>query len=485
MSDKIVNTLPQQRRHILVAAGVLILLLATLLVRQAGAGPLGDDASPAPLMASGIIGVEEVSLASELGGRISSIPISAGMQVAEGETVARLSTAVVDAQIEAARAMIAIAEAGLARAKAGASSQQVAVAEAQLVQAEAGRSLAQQAVTDTRMLLENPQDIDLRIAVAQAQLESARHKTAQAAALKSAAEMGKGLYEYVRDHSGRQQFLAASGPLSQLPPEIAAQFPVFVDGVYDLGEGSELHVHGETFDLYQWVDVHVPNQLLTLSNDYWLSWIGLNAAVAEEESIESSLNHLHAVSQDPQEMEAAHEQAVYTLAEAEAMVAQARIQVDAMKTGATEEQILAAEARVSQAQAVLRALMTQRELLCIETPMDGSVTNILVHEGEVAAPGASLLTIADLSQVTLTVYVAENRIGLVHLNQQVQVTVDSFPDRDFEARVSHISNHAEFTPRNVATQEERVNLVFAVEITILNEDGTLKPGMPADAVLED
>ncbi len=70
------------------------------------------------------------------------------------------------------------------------------------------------------------------------------------------------------------------------------------------------------------------------------------------------------------------------------------------------------------------------------------------------------------------------------LDQGAQVTVDSFPGRIFEGRVSHISDRAEFTPRNVATKEERVNLVFAVEIRIPNDDGSLKPGMPADVVFD-
>ena len=470
------------RRRILIGVGILILTLATLVVQRAGAAPWTKNPGEDALTASGIIQAEEVSLASELGGRIVEIPVSEGTRVSRGDLVVQLNPAVLDAQIEAAQALIAIAEAGLAQAQAGAGPEQIAVAEAQLAQAKAGRDLAKQSVADTQALLENPQHINMQIALAQAQLESARHKTARARALKDTAEMGKEAYDYVRDHSGPQKFLASSGPLSQLPPEIAAQFPVFVDGVYDLGGGMELHIHGETFDLYQWVDVSVPGQLLTLPHDYWLSWIGVQAAMAEEEGIEASLAHLYAVRNDPQDSQANHDQAVHGLAGAEAIVTQAEAQVEALESGASEEQIAALEARVAQTMAVLEALMTQRDMLSIESPLDGTVTDIVAHPGEVAAPGSSLLTVADLSQVTLIVYVAENRIGLVRLNQPVQISVDSFADRVFEARVSLISNRAEFTPRNVATKEERVNLVFAVEITIENQDGALKPGMPADAL---
>jgi hypothetical protein len=59
--------------------------------------------------------------------------------------------------------------------------------------------------------------------------------------------------------------------------------------------------------------------------------------------------------------------------------------------------------------------------------------------------------------------------------------VDAYPGEMFEGRVSFIAHKAEFTPRNVQTQEERVNLVFAVKISLNNADHRLKPGMPADA----
>ncbi len=93
-----------------------------------------------------------------------------------------------------------------------------------------------------------------------------------------------------------------------------------------------------------------------------------------------------------------------------------------------------------------------------------------------------MLSVADLAEMNLVVYVPENRIGQVHLNEEVQIQVDSFPGRVLEGYVGHISDRAEFTPRNVATREERVNLVFAVEIRIANLDGALKPGMPADVL---
>jgi HlyD family secretion protein len=69
------------------------------------------------------------------------------------------------------------------------------------------------------------------------------------------------------------------------------------------------------------------------------------------------------------------------------------------------------------------------------------------------------------------------------LEQNVEVTVDAYTDR-FVGVVSHIASRAEFTPKNVQTQEERVHMVFAVKIRLENADHRLKAGMPADAVFQ-
>jgi multidrug efflux pump subunit AcrA (membrane-fusion protein) len=104
-----------------------------------------------------------------------------------------------------------------------------------------------------------------------------------------------------------------------------------------------------------------------------------------------------------------------------------------------------------------------------------------VHVGETASVGSTLMTVASLDVVKLTIYVPTDRIGLVRVGQRAEVTVDSFPGRIFVGQVTYISPQAEFTPKNVQTREERVKTVFAVRITLPNPDHSLKPGMSADA----
>jgi len=459
--------------------------VAILVVAAAWPASQAQPAGGELLEASGIVRAEEVLVASEWGGRVAAVPVDEGDAVFVGEAVVQLDTALLDAQIEVARAAVALAEAGLAQAKAGTRPGQVAVAEAQLAQAKAACLAATQAISDTMALVENPQEIRLQIAVAQAQAEAAQHHVARAVALKDATEIAKGKFEEVGGKAGRRKVLVRSGSVGGLadllPPEIRDRLSSLVDGVYRFGD-LELHLHGGTCDLYKWVNVHIPLELHLMPNSWWQAWVGVNAAVAQQEGLEASLAHLYAQRAHPQGLEAMVDEALAALAQAGAQLGAAQAQVDGLRAGATREQIAALEARVTQAQAALDSLLTQRGMMTIASPVDGTVVNVVAHPGEVAAPGAPLLTVADLSELYLNVYLPETQIGRVHLGQGVQVAVDSFPGRFFEGQVIYIASRAEFTPRNVATKEERVNLVFAVEVRLPNDDGALKPGMPADAV---
>jgi multidrug resistance efflux pump len=443
------------------------------------------------LQASGTIRAEEVLVASEYGGRLATVLVREGQSVAANDVVVQLDTSLLDAQIQAAEAGIALAQAGLVQARAGSRPGQIAVAAAQLAQAEAGRLAAMQAVSDTKALVANPQDIQLQIAVTQAEIQSAEHKLAQALARKDATQIGKDKFEEaqeaIQDMGGpgqhRIRVQIAQGPIGQIPPDIRNRLPpVLGDGRYTLGD-LELEIHGGTFTLYRWITVNVdlPFEAHLAPNMWWQAWVGVNAAAAQKEGYDATLNLLWAQRTNPQDLKAQADAAVALLTQAEAQVKAAQAQVDALQAGTTPEQIAALEAKVQQAQATLDSLMSQRAQMSIVAPIGGTVTSIAVHEGEVAAKGTTLLTIADLRQVKLTVYLPEDQIGLISLGQVVQVAVDSFPGRAFEGRVEHIADQAEFLPRNVATQEERVNLVFAIDVSLSNERGELKPGMPADA----
>jgi len=169
--------------------------------------------------------------------------------------------------------------------------------------------------------------------------------------------------------------------------------------------------------------------------------------------------------------------------EAVVAAAEARLAAVLLQTP-TPEQLAVAGAQVEAARAAIAVLEVQLEKTAIRAPINGVVLERLVEPGEIALPNAPLLLLADLGSLTLTVYAPEDRYGEINLGQEVVVTVDSFPDETFSAAVVHIADQAEFTPRNVQTQEGRKTTVFAIRLALGDPDSRLKPGMPADVLFE-
>ena len=166
---------------------------------------------------------------------------------------------------------------------------------------------------------------------------------------------------------------------------------------------------------------------------------------------------------------------------AEGARAQAASALAKLESGARQPEIARARATLDQADSSLalaeRALADAK----IIAPADGTVLYRMVEKGEWAAPGSAAFVIADLERLRLTVYVPEPLLARIALGQEAEVSMDGAPDH-VVGRVTWISPEAEFTPKNVQTDEERAKQVFAVRIDVENPDGVLKPGMPADAV---
>lgn len=487
----------RHRKFRVVFLAVVILLIAGFFIGRRVIPRTQSGPATEPLRASGVIQAQQISIASEFGGLIDEIPVEEGAFVAAGNLVAQLDTGLIDGQIAVAEALVTTAEMGLAQARAGARPGKVAVAEAQAHQAQAALTAAQRAVTDTLLLIDSPQDIDLQIAVLRAQIASAYEQHAQAVALKDAVEVAKERFEkaYTEfDGGGRTRFEVAEGTLEDLirdtlPDELSEKLPVdFGDNLPGTGEYTievrdyELHLDNGNYQLYAWKNIVFPMEATLLPNQWWQAWVGVNAATARKEGLEAQLKQLIALRANPQDMHTQLDEMTALESQLEAQMMMAEVQVDALQAGLTPEELTAIEAKVNQARTGLQALMTQRDMMVLTTPISGTVVDILLREGEVAAQGAAIIAVADLADLTLTVYVPETRLGDIWVDQIVDVRIDSFPQRTFHGTVRAISDNAEFTPRNVTTVEERQNLVFAVSIRINNENGVLKPGMPADVV---
>jgi HlyD family secretion protein len=138
----------------------------------------------------------------------------------------------------------------------------------------------------------------------------------------------------------------------------------------------------------------------------------------------------------------------------------------------------------SQTEIQLSALDLKIEDASVRAPNNGVVLTLNVEPGEVISPGVAVIRIGDTKRMTLTVYLPENQYGLVSIGDSAEVEVDSFPGEMFAAEVVRIADEAEYTPRNVQTEEERQTTVYAVELRVLTGDGKLKPGMPADVIFD-
>ena len=132
-------------------------------------------------------------------------------------------------------------------------------------------------------------------------------------------------------------------------------------------------------------------------------------------------------------------------------------------------------------------LEEQRSLVAdfsVKSPIAGRILTRTVELGERVDAGSPLFTLVDPDRLYVKIYVPEPSIGRVALGQEARIYVDAYQDRVFSATVTKVAQEAEFTPKNVETREERVKLVFAVEVSLAeNPGGLLKPGMPADAVV--
>jgi len=175
-------------------------------------------------------------------------------------------------------------------------------------------------------------------------------------------------------------------------------------------------------------------------------------------------------------------EARYTVASAQHNAAQQNL--EKLRQFSRPEEIRAQQARLEQAIAAVDLAQKNINDSYIISPVDGVVTNKLVEPGELVRQGVPVAVISKLDTVRLMIYLNTVDIGRVRLGQDVEVTIDAYPEKRFTGAITYISPTAEFTPRNIQTKEERVKLVFGVRVGIPNPDGVLKPGLPADAIIK-
>jgi len=393
-------------------------------------GVVEPDAGPPPIVGSGTIEADEVAIVAELSGRVAELFAAEGDEVQGGALLLQLDETDVLVALEQARAAVEVARANLVATKAGPRDWEIEAAEASVTQAETHLEGTRVALRNAEALSGDPQELAAQIDAARSQGRVLLPQVEQARAAVRMAEI-------VRD-SGN---------------------PFGSDR-----EKTESAAYGKHLEAAQ---------------------ERLAAAQAAHRGAQQSLAALQAIAEEPLVLEAQVHTAQSQVTVAEASLEVARAGQAVLLAGPRPEAVAVAEAQLRQTQAALALLRVQQEKLALHSPIDGLVTNQVIEVGETALPARPLMTVADLSQVELIVYVPTDQIGRVRLGQQAQITVASYRKRVFVGRVSFIASEVEFTPRSAQTKEGRARTVFAVRITLPNPDLALKPGMPAEVELLD
>ncbi|CCO07290.1 HlyD family secretion protein [Desulforamulus hydrothermalis] len=161
----------------------------------------------------------------------------------------------------------------------------------------------------------------------------------------------------------------------------------------------------------------------------------------------------------------------------------ARAKLSLLASGSRPDAITAAKMELERSRAVLKASEALLEDTKIISPINGTVLSKNREPGEFVQAGASVATVADLNDMWIKVYVPTDDLPKIKLNQKVRFTV-SGSGQEYQGVIEEIASQGEYTPKTIQTKKERTNIVYGVKIRINNQDGTLKPGMPADVVFE-
>ncbi len=159
------------------------------------------------------------------------------------------------------------------------------------------------------------------------------------------------------------------------------------------------------------------------------------------------------------------------------------VESNALEIKQREQELPLRRAEIARTEANLALIDSQLADTIAISPVDGVVLVEAANVGEVLAPGTTVVTIGDIDHPWLRAYINETDLGRLKLGAKAKITTDSYPGKEYEGRVSFIASEAEFTPKQIQTQEERVKLVYRIKIDVDNPQHELKSNMPADATI--
>jgi HlyD family secretion protein len=174
--------------------------------------------------------------------------------------------------------------------------------------------------------------------------------------------------------------------------------------------------------------------------------------------------------------------------EASAAVAASKAQLAASQStiNAANSQVLGAQSNVAATQAMEGQIQAQIDDTVLKAVRSGRVQYRIAQPGEVIGAGGKVLSMIDLSDVTITFFLPEESAGRVAIGSEVHIVLDATPEDVIPATVTFVANVAQFTPKSVETQSEREKLVFRVKARISPDvlrkhASQMKSGLPGMA----
>jgi HlyD family secretion protein len=443
------------KRPSILSIFLLVLVLLAILVGGYFGLRAFRNTGVAALTASGTIETVEVTISPEIGGKVTAVLVDEGASVKSGDELFRLDDTLLQAQA-------AVATANLNSARASVTTANTALATAQTqYDLAVNAAQAESAATRTSSWTDdNPAGYTLpgwffsqteAIAAAQSEVDAA----------KSARDAAQNKLDGLQNDSGAADFLEVEKRLNESRAALVVADAVLTRAKA-ANDNADLQLAAQK--RYDSVKTDVDNAQSDYDDlaDHDVAKTILTARAelaATRERYDTARDRLMALQTGDQSLK---------LAAAQAALNQAR---------ATADQVTQA---VSQAQANLDLLNAQIAKLTIRAPSDGVILTRSIQPGEVIPTGAAAFSLGSLDNLTITVFIPEDRYGDIKLDQTASVTVDPFPGEIFTATVIHIADQAEFTPRNVQTVSGRKSTVFAIKLQVRDPNGKLKPGMPAD-----
>lgn len=437
---------------------LLTLIFVLIIVPLSGCGLLEKEAVDTEITASGMISADRIVVSPQVSGEITEIFIKEGDTIQPKQELFRLDDEILKAQYDQAMAAVEQADAGIEAAKS-----QLEGATVQYERAEQGarlmylQSLQNQAPLWSQTV---PDEFNQPNWYYQ-RGESVTGAQTEVIKAKRNLEIEQANLDNIQDKASNDDFLAVEQTLTQT----RARYLVAEKTLAQAQSAQE-------------------NDVLEK-----MAQKDFDAALADLETAQRDYDRMITSAAASEVLEARAKVAV-----ASARVQNAENYLDSLSTldnslevraaktamASAESQVKLAEAGKAQALAAVSLLQIQLNKSSVNSPVEGTVMNINNKVGELVGAGSSVVHLAKLDVVNLTVFVPEDVYGRIPVGQKVTISVDSYPGETFYGEVIYISDEAEFTPRNVQTVEGRKATVYGVKIEIPNKEHKLKPGMPAD-----